>query len=244
MRPLLNGRIERHVPPEMERARRAMSIEPGRIASLLRKDQGELAQGGGVILPGARSEGNRFGEGGSRLGLAIKQQQSLGTCGLSIIRRFGLVSLLMDSPKNMLCEKMRPFVVAAKQRQSGRVNQGVSGLFIRARPRVGLGGLIVERPLGLPYRPNRLLLEQAAFDAKDSSIVRGLIKPAADEVGPCPTQGAGSRKSDDTWQVFCFVHASASDSYLIGMLTPPADTTGQYFWVSQIRRGSECLDQR
>ena len=99
-------RVERHVPAEMERAGRAVGVEPGGIPVLRVEDEGELAERGGVVLPRARREGDRFGEGGAGFVVAVEEEQGLGASGGAVIGVSGSLGSL-STCANTSCARAR-----------------------------------------------------------------------------------------------------------------------------------------
>ncbi len=129
---------ERHVPAEMQRARRAERIEPAVVPALRGQDQRELVQRRGVILPGARREPDRLGQRRLRFLDPAEQQQCLGAGGGPIIRRLGLVGVPLDPCQDSFGERPGLSFLAGEQRKRRGVDQRIGGV---AKPRrLGIGG--------------------------------------------------------------------------------------------------------
>src|SRR5688572_32748639 len=88
---------------EMQRARRTMRVEPSPVLSLCLQDETELAQRGGVILPGAGGEGDGRGDSGAGLIVTIEEEKRFGAGRGTPIGRLGLLGLGLDQPKHAPC---------------------------------------------------------------------------------------------------------------------------------------------
>jgi hypothetical protein len=98
-----DGGVERHVAGKVERAGRAVRVEPARIAALLAEDQGELAEGRGMVLPGLGGEGDGFGEGGSGLRFTVEEEEGFGAGRGAPIAGFGFLWVGDEASEDVTC---------------------------------------------------------------------------------------------------------------------------------------------
>ena len=156
---------------EMDGARRPQHVEPAGAHAERLLDRDELAQGRGMILPGARRRDHRPRERGSRLVLIAENEPGLRLgCGAPI-RSLRLLGRACDPIEHLPRDLPRPIDIARKQGQGRGIDQRVGGRLQRGRAAIGLGRLQIISPSLVTRRTQCPVLEQPSLDGQRRRIV-------------------------------------------------------------------------
>ena len=188
-------RIERHMAAEMERSRRPVGVEPGRVAVLSGEDQGELAKGGGVVLPGFGGEGYGLGEVGSCLVVAVEEEKGLCAGSAAIIWRFRVIGPAVQAGESRFRQVVGFHLRTGQEIECRGIDQRITRGLLDCGPFIRHGGFLEKATPLLPEAACRKIFQKPAFDSQDGAAF--VVPPSAFQLPQGMIGRAGTRQSDD-----------------------------------------------